>query len=160
MADASGNVYATGTFYGSTDFDPGSGTHALTAQANPGGASYDIFAVTRRSSGNFFVGHVLGGRDGAALGDRVTRTVRWWWSAGSTARGVQPTAGQYMLTSSANGSMFVWDLTRVLTSNYDGLWADLGTVTVTNGTVTVELSDAANGQVIADAVRLWLETPA
>jgi hypothetical protein len=41
----------------------------------------------------------------------------------------------------------------------DGVWEDLGTVTVTNGTVTVELSDAANGEVIADAVRIWFESP-
>jgi hypothetical protein len=39
-------------------------------------------------------------------------------------------------------------------------WQDLGTFELSNGTLSVQLSDAANGNVIADAVRLvWLGPP-
>jgi uncharacterized delta-60 repeat protein/RHS repeat-associated protein len=40
---------------------------------------------------------------------------------------------------------------------YEKNWLELGTFTVHNGRVTVELSDAANGTVVADAV--WLVDP-
>jgi hypothetical protein len=40
----------------------------------------------------------------------------------------------------------------------EGSLNDLGTAVVTNGTLTVELSDAANGTVVADGVKCWLES--
>jgi gliding motility-associated-like protein len=45
--DASGNVYATGEFYQTVDFDPGSGTFNLTAEQS------DAFIVKLTSAGNF-----------------------------------------------------------------------------------------------------------
>jgi hypothetical protein len=47
--DPSGNVFSTGGFNGSVDFDPGTGTFSLTA---PGG-NYDIYISKLNSSGNF-----------------------------------------------------------------------------------------------------------
>ena len=47
--DASGNIYSTGSFQGTVDFNPGSGTYNLTAA---GGYS-DIFVLKLDSSGNF-----------------------------------------------------------------------------------------------------------
>ena len=57
--DASGNVFVTGTFNGTQDFDPGSGTFTLT----PATTNYpDMYICKFDNSGNFvFAGAVSGG---------------------------------------------------------------------------------------------------
>jgi Secretion system C-terminal sorting domain/Beta-propeller repeat len=54
--DASGNVYITGTFNGTSDFDPGAATYSLS----PVG-SWDIFVVKLNSNGAFVWAHAIGG---------------------------------------------------------------------------------------------------
>ncbi len=51
------NVYTTGSFWGTTDFDPGAGVFNLTAV----GVSYDIYIVRLDSSGNFVWAKAMGG---------------------------------------------------------------------------------------------------
>ncbi|HLG33517.1 MAG TPA: hypothetical protein VI757_01445, partial [Bacteroidia bacterium] len=53
----SGDVYTTGFFYGTADFDPGAGTFNLTSAA----ASADIFISKLDSSGNFVWAKQIGG---------------------------------------------------------------------------------------------------
>ncbi|MCW3102387.1 MAG: Protein of unknown function precursor [Bacteroidetes bacterium] len=48
-SDAFGNIYTTGEFFGSVDFDPGSGTFYLSATTN----IFEIFLLKLDSSGNF-----------------------------------------------------------------------------------------------------------
>lgn len=55
--DASGNVYTTGYFQGTADFDPGAGTFIL---ASAGGSS-DIFISKLDASGNFLWAKSMGG---------------------------------------------------------------------------------------------------
>ncbi|MFI5219655.1 MAG: SBBP repeat-containing protein [Bacteroidia bacterium] len=57
-ADASGNIYFTGYFSGTTDFDPGIGTFNLTSYVN----SYDIFVSKLDASGNFIWAKQMGGK--------------------------------------------------------------------------------------------------
>src|SRR5262249_5292200 len=47
--DSSGNVYTTGEFYGTADFDPGSGTYNLTTVAS----SLEVWVSKLDASGNF-----------------------------------------------------------------------------------------------------------
>jgi hypothetical protein len=56
--DAGGNVYTTGFFGGTADFDPGTGIYNL-----PGSPSFDVFISKLNSSGNFVWAKQLGGND-------------------------------------------------------------------------------------------------
>jgi len=56
--DTSGNVYTTGNFYGTVDFDPGANTANLTSAGG-----YDIFISKLDSSGNFLWAKSMGGTD-------------------------------------------------------------------------------------------------
>ena len=53
--DISGNVFVTGTFDGTSDFDPGSGVNNLTSAG-----FQDIFVAKLNASGNFVWAHQLG----------------------------------------------------------------------------------------------------
>ncbi len=56
--DGSGNVYTTGEFRGTVDFDPGAGIFNLTSG---GGVAYDIFISKLDASGNFIWANAMGG---------------------------------------------------------------------------------------------------
>jgi hypothetical protein len=57
--DPSGNVYLTGAFQQTMDFDPGAGTDNITAFGDKG--NYDVFAIKLNSSGSFVYGDRMGG---------------------------------------------------------------------------------------------------
>ncbi len=54
--DIFGNIYTTGWFQNTIDFDPGANTHNLTSEGN-----YDIFISKLNSSGNFIWAKTIGG---------------------------------------------------------------------------------------------------
>jgi len=58
--DSSGNIYTTGYFQGTVDFDPGVGTSNLTSTGG-----YDIFISKLDNSGNFVWAKSMGGASGA-----------------------------------------------------------------------------------------------
>ncbi len=61
--DASGNIYTTGSFVGTVDFDPGAGTFNLTSPGTGGFGNYpsDIFISKLDSAGNFVWAKQMGG---------------------------------------------------------------------------------------------------
>jgi type IX secretion system substrate protein/beta-propeller repeat-containing protein len=64
--DAAGNVYTTGLFFGTADFDPGPGTYTLT-----GAGSRDVFVSKLDASGNFIWAKAMGGA-GYEQGNSIT----------------------------------------------------------------------------------------
>jgi hypothetical protein len=56
--DTSGNVFATGGFYGVVDFDSGPGIYAVTSFTN---TNYDVFITKLTSAGNFIWAKKMGG---------------------------------------------------------------------------------------------------
>ncbi|MNJ90972.1 Beta-propeller repeat protein [compost metagenome] len=55
--DASGNVYTTGEYAYTVDFDPGAGIHNLTSVAN----NFDVFILKLDANGNFVWAKSMGG---------------------------------------------------------------------------------------------------
>ena len=64
--DGSGNVYTTGYFWGTADFDPGAGTFNLTSAGG-----FDIFVLKLDSDGDFVWAKQMGGADSSEFAHGV-----------------------------------------------------------------------------------------
>lgn len=114
--DGSGNVYSTGRFTGTVDFDPGAGTANLTSAG-----SDDVFVSKLDSNGNFVWARRFGstGTDmGHGIGVDASNNV---YTAGYFAGTVDfdPGTGTFNLTSAGGYDVFV----SKLDSNGDFVWA-------------------------------------
>jgi hypothetical protein len=63
VVDGAGNIYATGQFSGTVDFDPGAGTKAKTSVMNAAGTarSYDTYVLKLGAGGSFGWVEAFGG---------------------------------------------------------------------------------------------------
>lgn len=118
--DGSGNVYTTGSFSGTADFDPGAGAFNLTA--NPDGYG-DIFISKLDVSGNFLWAKQIGGANND-VGYSIARDGAGNIYTTGTFSGTadfDPGAGTYNLTSNSvgNGDIFISKLDAL--GNF--LWA-------------------------------------
>jgi hypothetical protein len=107
--DASGNVYTTGLFRGTADFDPGAGTFNLISV---GGS--DIFISKLDSSGNFVWAKDMGGASddwGMSIAVDDLRNVYTTGSFLGTAN-FDPGPGTFNLTSAGNYDIFVEKLSQ------------------------------------------------
>jgi len=105
--DASGNVYTTGWFYGTVDFNPGAGTHSLTSVG-----AKDVFVQKLDASGNFVWAKSFGGTDGDAglfLSIDASGNI---YTTGSFSGTVDfdPGTGTYNLTSAGHNDVFIQKL--------------------------------------------------
>jgi len=107
--DASGNVYTTGYFRGTVDFDPGSGTFNLTSAGNS-----DIFISKLDASGNFAWAKKLGGTSidiGYSIAVDVSGNVYTTGSFEGTAD-FDPGSGTFNLTSAGSADIFVHKMSQ------------------------------------------------
>jgi len=114
--DASGNIYATGIFAGTGDFDPGAGSTILTSNG-----SGDVFVLKMDASGNFLWARSFGGTS-AEVG----------WSIDTDSSGnvytvgffegtidFDPSSGSMNLTSVGDNDVFV----QKMDASGNFLWA-------------------------------------
>ena len=105
--DSDGNVYTTGIFRGTTDFDPGPGTFELT----PVGGN-DIFIQKLDAEGNFIWTKSIGGVENDAVGSIEVDNLGNIYVTGFYQETVDfdPGAGTTEHTSNGNGDIFVLKL--------------------------------------------------
>jgi uncharacterized delta-60 repeat protein/gliding motility-associated-like protein len=114
--DAVGNVYVTGSFSGTVDFDPGAGITNLTSSG-----SVDIFVTKFDAAGNLVWAKKMGGTSsdiGKAIAVDATGNV-YLTGHFSTTADFDPGVGINNLTSSGNWDAFVCKLDV----NGDFVWA-------------------------------------
>jgi len=114
--DGDGNVYTTGTFRGTVDFDPGAGVANLVAVG-----SYDVFVSKLDADGNFVWARALGGTDldtGSAIAVDADGNVYTTGHFRSTAD-FDPGAGTTNMTPAGTRDAFVLKLN----SSGDFVWA-------------------------------------
>ena len=116
VTDASGNIYTTGLFNGTADFDPGAAIYTLSSAGNS-----DIFVSKIDASGNFVWAVQIGGT-GADVGNGIVKDASgniYVTGSFSSTVDFDPSAGTNTLT--ANGGLDVF----VLKLNMSGafVWA-------------------------------------
>ena len=135
--DSAGNVFTTGFFSGTADFDPGAGIFNLTSSVND--PTRDVFVLKLDNEGDFLWARGMGGRgddNGEAIAVDITgnvRTTGWF----NLVADFNPGTGAFNLTSSGGGDVFVsklspdllFTLKAGLTGNLllkkNGVWLEL-----------------------------------
>ncbi len=102
--DAAGNVYTTGYFDNTTDFDPGTGTYNLSSFGNT-----DIFISKLDSSGNFILARQFGGTSIDRAYSIALDASGNVYTTGSfyDVSDFNPGSGTHNLTSNGNEDVFV-----------------------------------------------------
>ena len=116
--DAAGNIYSTGSFSGTVDFDPGAGLFNMTSA---GGA--DVFILKLDSAGNFIWAKSMGGIDiqtgYCIVLDNIGNGAVYVSGAFYGTADFDPGVGVFNMTSAGSGDVFV---TRLDTSG-NFVWA-------------------------------------
>ncbi|MFC1976173.1 SBBP repeat-containing protein [Chloroflexota bacterium] len=154
--DETGNVYITGLFEGTVDFDPGPGTFNLTSTSG----SADIFVSKLNSDGNFVWAQSMGGLNGD-IGLRIAVDGAGNVYPNGSFRGTtdfDPGPGTFNLTSAGDADIFVSKLDSA--GNFVWAWSkgssgfDEGLGIVVDGTgnvyTTALLQDAVASSSDAD----------
>ena len=137
--DSSSNIYTTGFFTGTVDFDPGAGTSNLTSAG-----SNDIFISKLDSSGNFVLAKNIGGTgDDQGTGIAVDSSSNIYTTGFFTGTvDFDPGAGTSNLTSAGSNDIFV----SKLDSSGAFVWADdMGGATSTSQGKSIAV-DASNSK--------------
>ncbi|MEZ4721747.1 MAG: SBBP repeat-containing protein [Flavobacteriales bacterium] len=146
--DDSGNIYATGTFLGTVDFDPGVGTTNLTSSG-----LNDIFVQKLDGSGNFVWAQTFGGGDNESSYSISLDGSGNVYTTGSFNGTVDfdPSQGIANLTSLGSTDIFVHKISQCVNTTFEDVitacdiytWIDGATYTASNNTATHTLVNAS-----------------
>lgn len=138
--DASGNVYVTGYFNGTVDFDPGPAAQTMSTTLN----RYGIFVLKLDASGNYVWAKSMVGNNNATA-----------WALAVDAAGNAYTTGDFSGTVDFDPGAAIQDLTAFgrdifiskIDANGDYVWAKSITSSNTNGNQGVSISVDVAGNV-------------
>ncbi len=108
--DASGNIYATGGFGGTLDFDPGAGTYNLSTGSTSGTNGTEIFILKLDASGNFTWAKML-------KSNTLSTNLNYGYSIDTDASGNVYTTGYYAYAMDADPGTGVFTLNIDPTTN-------------------------------------------
>lgn len=151
--DGTGNIYTTGYFFGTADYDPGAGTISLTAAT--GGGS-DIFVSKVNTSGNAVFAKNIGG-NGSDYGVSIkldgtgnVLTTGYFQGSGD----FDPNAGTFSLSAVGNDDIFISKLDAtgnfVWAKGMGGSGIDLGNGIAVDGSGNVYTSGSFNATIDFD----------
>lgn len=115
--DASNNVYSTGLFSGTGDFDPGAGTYTMTSA---GGSNNDVYISKLDAAGNFIWAVQMGGTSSVDQGTSITVDALGYVYTTGIFVGTgdfDPNAGVYTLSGAGSTDCFVQKLGSSITTN-------------------------------------------
>ena len=121
VLDAAANVYITGSFGGTADFDPGPGTFNLGTLANGSSFIGNAFVAKLDASGNFSWARQMAG-NGDASGYSIALDAAGNVYTAGAFKGTtdfDPGSGVYNLTAAGSGDVFISKLDR----NGNFIWA-------------------------------------
>lgn len=137
--DAGGNVYSTGYFSGTIDFNPGAGTYNLMA---PG--AYDVYVLKLDSSGNFaWAKQFIAGSGNTDYGYSIAVDDSGnVYTAGQfmSTCDFDPGAGIYNLTAAGNSDIFI----SKLSTSGNFVWAKKMDGTSGDGGLSIALDSSGN----------------
>jgi len=141
--DAAGNIYTTGSFSGTVDFDPGAGVFNLTSAG-----SNDIFISKLDANGNFVWARAMGGvgSDGGwGIAVDIARNVYITGGFQGTAD-FDPGAGTFTMTAATTGQHDIFIAKVDANGNFvwakgiiGGTWWDNGLKIVLDGAANVHV---------------------
>jgi len=147
------------------------GRHQWSFVTGGGGRTIDNGAPGYAESGSGWKGATTGWEGDSRTHGKGNGSNKATWTFTGLPNGTYQVATQFPAAGKnatnapfrVNGSLATvdqktWPNDFILASS-PGQWENLGTFAVTNGTLTVVLSDAANNTVVADVVRIWLVAP-
>jgi hypothetical protein len=144
--DPSGNgdVYSTGYFQGTVDFDPGAGTFNLVSVGvNP---NFDVYVSKLDSAGNFLWAKSIGGTTSCDLGTFITvDAFRNVYVAGAFCGTADLNPGPGILNFTSNGSSDFFILKLDSTGAF--LWADVMGGTYADAAYSIAIDNDASGNV-------------
>ncbi len=135
--DGSGNVYITGEFQGTVDFDPGTGTNNLTSAGQS-----DIFVSKLDASGNFIWAKQFGGTSqdkGKSIAVDGSGNVYTTGTFQGTAD-FNPGTGTFNFTSAGDADIFV----SKLDASGNFIWAKQMGGTVSDEATAIALDNSGN----------------